>query len=290
VRRRTVLALCALLPLVACGAEPSGGSPAVREVEDATGAVVRLRKDVRRVVTTLPGLTQTVIALGAQALLVGVSDQDKTADVAASVERLPVWPAIPAERVAALTPDLLLLDPTLSPQDLPALRRRFAFTFASDSTSLDGLARTFRRLGAALGRDDAAARLVASLETARANARVEDRPKVLLLTWADPPMALGPGSLLDDMLRTVGAENVAHDLPGPSRPLSSEVVRARAPEWILLTGGTFPESLRVSWADVPAVKAGRIVDVSGDDFVQAGPRTEQALKRLAEILSGRAPR
>lgn len=289
-RRRAFLLLVAALPLAACGGEPPGPDPAGREVRDATGVAVRLPRAVRRIVTTVPGLTQTVLRLDGPGRLVGVSDQDRGPDVPAGVARLPVWPAIPAERVADLRPDLLLVDGTLSPQDLPALRRRFPGTFACDSTSLDGLARTFRRLGEALGRETEADLLATALERARRETKALGKPRVLLLTWADPPMALGPGSLLDDMVRSVGAENVAFDLPGPSRAISSEVVRARAPEWILLTGGTLPESLRTSWADVPAVKDGRVVDLSGDDFVQAGPRTERALRRLAEILSGKAPR
>ena len=284
-RRRLVLVLAATL--AACGGDPPGADPAGRDVPDATGVVVRLPKEVRRIVTTVPGITQTVLALDGPGRLVGVSDQDKGPDVPAGVERIPVWPKISAERVAALAPDLLLVDPTLSPQDLPALRRRFPVTTACDSTSLDGLERTFTVLGLALSREREAARLVEDLRAARAHARVVGAPTVLLLTWADPPMALGPGSLLDDSVRQVGATNVAHDLPGPSRAISSEVVRARAPEWILLTGGTFPDALRTAWANVPAVRDGRVVDLSGDDFVRAGPGTARALHRLAEILSAR---
>ena len=296
VRRVLALAglLCAAAAPAACGGDPPGADPAGRDVADATGVVVRLPREVRRVVTTVPGLTQTVLALGARERLVAVSDQDAVgskdggAGDLAGLARIPVWPVISAERVAQAAPDLLLVDPTLSPQDLPALRRRFPVTFACDSTSLDGLERTFRALGLALSREAEAARLVDDLSDARAHARVAGSPRVLLLTWADPPMALGPGSLLDDAVRQVGALNVAHDLPGPSRPVSSEIVRERAPEWILLTGGTFPDALRTAWANVPAVKDGRIVDASGDDFVRAGPGTARALRRLAQVLS--APR
>jgi iron complex transport system substrate-binding protein len=285
VRRRALLVLIAASALTACGRSEPRVDPDARSVPDALGVAVRLPKTVRRIVTTVPGLTQTVIALDGPSRIVGVSNQDGAAEVPPSAERLPVWPAIPAEQVAALEPDLLLVDSTLSNQDLPVLRRRFPTTFACDSTSLDGLATTFARLGVALDRSKEAERLDLELRDARASAKVAGRPRVLLLTWADPPMALGPGSLLDGMLRSVGAENVAFDLPGPSRAISSEIVRERAPEWILLTGGTFPTALRTSWSAVPAVRDGRIVDASADEFVQAGPRTAAALRRLADILS-----
>jgi ABC-type Fe3+-hydroxamate transport system substrate-binding protein len=243
---------------------------------------------VRRVVATLPGLADLVEALGAGATLVGLSDRDEGRAEAPRAERVPTWPTIPAERVAALAPDLLLVDLTLSSGDLPALRARFPTTFACDSRSLDGLARTFLRVGEALERTPRAQELVAELARARATVRVEGSPRVLLLAQAEPTMALGPGSLLDDMLRAVGARNVAHDLSRASGEWPSETVRARAPEWILVTGGGFPDALRARWADVPAVRDGRVVDASADDLVRAGPRTARALERLARLLGGAA--
>jgi vitamin B12 transport system substrate-binding protein len=270
-------------------------------VRDALGHEVPLPSEARplRVVTTLPGLTETVVALGAKDLLVGVSVQDGETGAFPGVPTVATFPTIPAERVAALAPDLLLVDATLSPTDVPRLRARFPGTFACDSRSLDGLRTTFLRLGEALetppGRGeplrvpDAALRLVKDLDAARAEARVAKPVRVLLLGQAEPsPIALGPGSLLDDALKAVGATNVAEEMGRASGEYPSERVIARAPEVILVTGGTFPDSLRARWASVPAVKDGRVVDLRDDAFVRAGPRTAEALRRLAALLSGPA--
>jgi iron complex transport system substrate-binding protein len=251
-------------------------------VLDALGHEVRLPREVRRVVTTLPGLTEQVVALGARDRLVGVSAQDAGFRGIPAIE---AFPTIPAERVAALAPDLLLVDAVLSPTDVPRLRERFPGTFACDSRSLAGLRTTFLRLGEALGRTDDAARLALELDRATATARVGRPVKVLLLGQAEPsPIALGPGSLLDDMLRSVGAVNVAHDMGRASGEFPSERVIARAPDAILVTGGELSADLRERWASVPAVGNGWIVDLRGDEFVRAGPRTAGALLRLAEVL------
>lgn len=293
-RRRAALALVGCALLVACG----DGSPATkphaasdRVVRDATGVDVRLPAEVRRIVTTVPGLTATVKEMGAATRLVGVSDQDPKVGALADVPRIPVWPTIPAEAVAALRPDLLLVDRTLSSRDLPALRKRFPVTFATDSQTLDGVRLSFQRIGEALGRDVRARRLVDELDLARREAHVAGRPKVLLLTQTDPStMVLGPGALLDDMLRAVGGENVAWDLGRPSGDMPVETIRSRAPDWILLTGAVFTAALRERWASIPAVRDGHVFDLGGDDFVQAGPGTAGALRRLARILDGREPR
>ena len=91
-------------------------------------------------------------------------------------------------------------------------------------------------------------------------------------------------------VRAVGAENVAWDLGRPSGDMPVETIRSRAPDWILLTGATFTAALRERWASIPAVRAGHVFDLGADEFVQAGPRTADALRRLARILSGRESR
>ena len=258
-----------------------------RVVIDATGASVTLPIEVRRIVTTVPGLTDTIDRLGMGDRLVAVSAPERADGPHAALERIPVFPVIPAETIALLRPDLVLVDPTLSPRDIAPLRARFPCTFACDSRSLDGLRTTFVRLGAALGRAGEAKRLTDDLDAARAEAKIPGSPLVLLLSWAEPPsvIALGPGSLLDDMLRSVGARNLAADLGHASGPISSEAVVSGNPDWIVLTGATFSDDLRARWSTVKAVKRLRVIEAGGDDFVQAGPRTATALRRLARLLT-----
>jgi iron complex transport system substrate-binding protein len=287
------LVLCALAP--GCGdagddvPAPSAATP--RVVRDCAGAEVALPQEVRRVVTTVPGLTAMVEAMGMGTTLVGVSDRDRTTGALASLPRIPVYPTIPAEAVAVLEPDLILVDRVLSGRDVDALRARFPRTFVTDAShTLDRLRETFLRVAEALGRPHRGRVLAEELDAARRRARVEGRPRVLVLGQVDPlpPYAIGPKGLLGDMVVALGAENVAWDLPTPSAPIQSEVVVERAPEWILHTGGTVPQALLDAWASVPAVASGRIVELRDDAFLQGGPQTARALERLAAILS--APR
>lgn len=299
--RLAVVGATALLALAGlfggCGEGTRGpgavapGAPS-RVVADCTGAKVTLPPTVRRIVTTAPGLTSLVVALGHGTALVGVSDQDPRTGALADLPRLPVYPSVPAEAVAVLEPDLVLVDQVLSGRDAAALRARFPQTFVTDaSQTLDRLRETFLRVADALDRPRLGRDLAAELDEARRLHRVEGRPRVLVLGQVEPlpPYAIGPRGLLGDMVAAVGGENVAWDLGLPSGPIASEVVLARRPQWILHTGGTFPATLRSAWASVPAVADGRVVDVGGDDFMQGGPRTAKALARLAAILGGARP-
>lgn len=296
--RRAALAGAALGALLAvgCGDAPTPrtapAAAGARVVVDCAGARVTLPATVDRIVTTAPGLTALVVALGGGAALVGVSDQDRREGALAGLARIPVYPSVPAEAVAVLEPDLVLVDRGLSGRDADALRARFPVTFVTDaSRSLDRLRETFLRVAEAVGRPRRGEDLARELDAARRLHRVEGRPRVLVLGQVDPPppYAIGPGGLLGDMVASVGAENVAWDLGMPSGPLASEVVVARAPEVILHTGGAFPDALRRAWRSVPAVREGRVHDIGDDLYMQGGPRTAEALARLAALLRG-APR
>ena len=282
----------AVAALGACGGADRPSRPRPRVARDATGAPVRLPAEVRRVVPTLPGLTETVIALGARSLLVGVgaADAGLPGFDLEGLPRVPVFPEISAEALASLDPDLVLVDATLSPVDVGPLRRRFEGVFVADSRTLDGLRTTFERLGEALSREAEASRLVADLDRARREARAEGSPGVLLLAQSEPPHALGPGALLDDVLRAVGARNALADLGAPSKEVSWERVIEAAPAWIVLTGpeAAMSPALLARLSVVPAVASGRIA-LAPDDLQRAGPRLARAMERLAKVLSGTLP-
>lgn len=287
-----LLGVCLLL--ASCGGEPRtrgpASRPAAREVVDCSGVRVALPASISRIVTTAPGLTSIVEALGMGSALVGVSDQDRRGGALDALPRLPVYPLVPAESVAVLEPDLVLVDRVLSGRSATALRERFPVTFVTDaSTTLDRLRETFLRVAEAVDRPTRGRGLADALDDARRRARVEGSPKVLVLGQVDPlpPYAIGPRGLLGDMVNAVGARNVAWDLPAPSGPIASEVVVARAPDWILHTGGRLPDALRAAWASVPAIAEGRVADLGQDEFLQGGPHTASALVRLAALLSGR---
>jgi iron complex transport system substrate-binding protein len=280
----------------ACGGEPSSSpkTAETRVVKDCAGVEVRLPAIMHRVVTTVPGQTAMVVAMGMGTTLVGVSDQDHTEGSLASLPKIAVYPTIPAESVAALSPDIVFVDRVLSGKNVDALRERFPCTFVTDSAhTLDRLRETFLRVGEALGVLHRGRLLAEELDVARSKAKVVGRPRVLVLGQVSPPppYAIGPQGLLGDMVNAVGAENIAWDLPSASGSIVSEVVVSRAPEWILFANGPFPDALRRAWGSVPAVAtepSKHIVDISADDFQQGGPNTAQALERLAAILSGRS--
>ena len=264
-----------------------------------------------RIVSTLPGITEMLDHLGAAHALVGVSPWCDVPAGADDPARISVQP-LDTEALIAAKPDLVILDRRLHLRDLAKVQQRADRVLLLETSrslphlvqSIEVLARVIAgRVGRAQGLE--ARRAEVAAVTAKAAAfrtryealmgRIDSSwpdgpPRVLVLGGWDPLYAMGPGSLLDDLLRICGATNIACDLPtDASGPFQSELVLAREPDWILTPKETMPERMRTRWEHVPAVKHGRLAPAWADDVVRGGPRILDALERLDAVLRGREP-
>ncbi len=107
---------------------------------------------VRRVVTLAPSLTDTVLALGAQEVLVGVSSFDQRPEVRA-LPRVGGFVDPSVEAVAALKPDLVLVQPSPGNRGpVQALASLGISVLALRLSSVDDVLAGLRATAAALGR------------------------------------------------------------------------------------------------------------------------------------------
>jgi ABC-type Fe3+-hydroxamate transport system substrate-binding protein len=134
----------------------------------------------------------------------------------------------------------------------------------------------------------------AAFDTALAAASAEGHrpaaPRVLILVWEQPPMTLGRGSFLSELVERAGGENLFGDIPSSSAPISIEAVSARDPD-LILTAAAGPASIadRPEWQVVRAVRERRFLHISGTEYDRPGPRSPQAIRRLAAHLREAVP-
>ncbi len=253
----------------------------------------------RRIVSLVPSVTEMLFAIGAGPQVVGVSSFDK---VPAEVEtRVRVGALLDpdVERILSLKPDLVV---TYGSQD--TLRKQlFRAGIQTYVYRHGGLADTFATLRdlAPLTGDDRAEQLARALE-ARINAiraRVKGRPapRTLLVFGREPGAirqvyASGGTGFLHDMLEAAGGANVFADVARESVQASTELLLTRRPEAILeirtreMNPGTVDAERRAWQAlpSIPAVRANRILVLSGDHFVVPGPRVADAVEAVARAL------
>lgn len=201
------------------------------------------------------------------------------------------------EAVVAREPDLVVFYESAS--NAQAIDRLGALGIRSVSFRLDRI-EDFRRTVPAL------AALTGTTATADSALAVFDRdlaassspaspassaPTVLILVWDNPPIVIGAGSFLSELVTLAGARNVFADIDRASVQVSIETIAARDPDLVLVTGNELPPPFaeRPEWRVVNAVRARRFLAVDGTEFAWPSFRTPAAVRELRAALE-RAPR
>ncbi len=264
------------------------------EITYGNGSKVTVPTRPQRVVSLLPGITEMWADLDGVEHLVGVTEHCDFPDAVHAIREVGVYP-LDVESILELQPDLVLVDRTYFRTTLASMADRLPAVLPLESsrslphllTSFDMLARVAatpraRRKSVRFRQD--AENLVKEIGS-RAPA---PPPRVLLVAQWDPLNVLGPGALLDDLLRICGCVNVACDLPHPSGPFDEELVLTRMPDWILSDASAVPDAIAARWKSVPAIAGNRTASFRANDLVRGGPRVLDALRRLDLVLRGEA--
>jgi iron complex transport system substrate-binding protein len=248
---------------------------------------------VRRVVSLNPSLTAIALALGAREQLVGVDDYSARAPGAAGLPTVGGLYDPSLEAVIALAPDLVVLVPSTEQRGFrERLTTLGVACLALDPVSFDDVLAAIAKLGATLGRERAAAARVDSIRRTRARVAAAAHPlpvlRGVLVLQRDPLFVAGAGTFVDDMLRTLGIENLAAAQPGRWPRLAREWLLAAGPELILdASPGTEPAAgYWARWPSLPAVQRGAIFDIPEGVSTLPGPDLDEALLVLAAAARG----
>lgn len=259
-------------------------------VRDDFGGTVALAPIPQRVVSLNPTTTELIFALGGAARLVGRSRWDEWPAAAKQIPALgdAIQPSI--ERVLAARPDLVVL--YAAPGNRSAYDRLRAAGVRAVALRIDHIAQfesAARLLGRMLGSAGAGERVAdsvaATLDRVRNATRDLPRPSVVWPVSASPPIVIGGGSYMSELLDIAGARNVYGTMRAPSPVVSLEDVVARNPDIVIRGGDDNPSSAwNTTWSVVPAVRAGHVVRVSTDLVSRPSVHLGEAAVALARAL------
>ena len=287
--RALSLAFCAAL-LGACAAPRAVGTAAIVLADDA-GDTLRLNAPATRIVSLVPATTELLFAIGAGPELVGRTRWDIWPPAALQVPDVGDGLDPNLEAVLARKPDLVVL--YRGAGTAAAVSRLHTLGVPALGVRTDQLAdvpRVAYLLGAATGHIAAADSLGHAFDRQLDSVSVPSaspslRPSVLLLAWDDPPLTIGAGSFLDEIVGRAGGRNLFHDVAAPSGPVSIEAIAARDPD-VILTLGSGPPRIadRPEWRVVRAVRERRFIQMPGAEFSQPSPRSPEAIAELRAAL------
>jgi iron complex transport system substrate-binding protein len=257
--------------------------------------------DAPRMISLAPSLTESLVFVGARDRLVG-----KT--------RFCLWPAGAVEQITvvggmadpsvetllALRPDVVVATP-MTPR--PVVQRLEALGLQVrmfDQRGIDGVLADLATLSA-LARVDATARIealmqrVTRLKAALATIPESARPAVLVLYGLDGLHSAGTGTFPSDIIAAAGGHNVVAAANSTWPTLAIEQIVAWDPEVILVTADHLGDEPRVRagiaalptrpvWSGLRAVRNDRVLLVGDSALSIPGPRTVDAVERLAREL------
>jgi iron complex transport system substrate-binding protein len=257
-----------------------------------------------RIVCLTEETTETLYLLGEDARIVGISGFTVRPPRARREKpRVSAFTSAKIDKIIELKPDLVLGFSDLQADIAAELIRSGIEVHVFNHRSVAEILRMIATLGGMVGCSGSAAVLIeqleAGVETIRASAaRLARRPRVYFEEW-DEPLISGI-RWVSELVGIAGGDDVFPELAreslGKNRIIADplEVVR-RAPDIIFGSwcGKKFrPEivSARAGWADVPAVKSGRLYEVKSSIILQPGPAAlTDGLAELHSKIMGSFP-
>jgi iron complex transport system substrate-binding protein len=245
----------------------------------------------QRIVSLVPGLTESICTLGACARLVGT---DRYSNWPAEVQALPKLGGLDdaqVERIAALRPDLVLAAPSArAVQRLQALGLRVVVLH---TRSHQDVRHNLLRLGTELG-DEARAKQVwlhIEQQMTEAAARVPQalHGRSVYFEVESSPYAAGPASFIGETLARLGLRNIVPASLGPFPKLSPEFVVRAQPDIVMgETRNLQDMARRPGWAALRALQRQQVCSFATERYevlVRPGPRMGLAALQLADCLS-----
>ncbi len=266
-----------------------------RTLMDEVGRRVQIPREVNRVVSLAPNLTEIVFALGDGSRLAGDTDFCDYPPEAVQKPHVggPVNPNL--EEIVSLKPDLVLATKSINRREtVDALDRIGLPVYVTDPHSVEEMIASVEHLGGALGAEKSAATLAGNLRERLADldhrlAGAAPR-RVLFVVWTNPLISVGRDTFIADALRRAGGRSVVDTKAEWPHVSLEEIVRLQ-PEVLVFAsahaGSTRRDidelRTRPGWKNLDAMQHGNVVVVS-DAINRPAPRMVDAIERLARAL------
>jgi iron complex transport system substrate-binding protein len=222
------------------------GYPLLEEKErtliDDLGQRVKLKGDVKRIVSLVPTNSELVCLLDCELLKGGTRYDRFPEELVKRVKEKKIEiigggfdPSL--EKIVEIGPDLILTDGPSQQRVVLPLKRMGYPVFSLYPQDIEGIQKGFLLLGEILERQARAKTIVDEVEKGlkeiQKRTRQVKRKRVYVQTWSDPMITVGQASFSQWLLSLAGGVNVFEDMPFDSGKVSAEWIIQRNPEVLI---------------------------------------------------------
>jgi iron complex transport system substrate-binding protein len=289
----SVLVTLALLLCLGCATQSPPGN-----IVDGLGRSVTIEKIPQRIVSLSPSNTEILFALGLGDKVVGVTEYCDYPEAAKTKPQVGGFSTVDIEKVVSLEPDLVLASRIHSKTVIPALEKLNLTVVALTPSSLPELLDSITMVGKITGQNKEASELINNLST-RIEAVADkiktlppdEMPRVFYITWHDPLMTAGTGTLADYVISSAGGQNIALDISG-DKAINLETVIYRDPQ-VIVASVDMGSGEDLPWQylqteprlkNTQALLNDRIYKIDGNLIHRPGPRIVDALEQMAQFI------
>lgn len=257
-----------------------------------------------RIVSTAPGITEILFALGLGDRVVGVTEYCAYPPEVRKLPKIGSYITPNMEVIVSLRPDIIFVQRTAI-HDAAKFAPLRLQTIEVELERVPDIYAAIQTIGNAAGIPDRARSLVGSIQKQLADIRkrVEGRPRTpaMFIVGRIPGklegiIAAGGQSYISEMIEVAGGRNILADSKVAYPKVLHEELLARNPHVIIDMGehadasGLTPAqiasevALYKRYPTIPAVRNNRIHIVSSAAFVVPGPRVVECARRIAALL------
>lgn len=250
-----------------------------------------------RIISLSPNTTEILFAMGLGDKIVGVTNFCNYPEEVKKKPKIGGMSNPSLEAVVSSKPDIVVMTTDGNPKEFEERLRSLKIrTYVFKARRLSELPLGIRELGLALDVKDKAEILAKEIEgtmnkvvhSSLITHHSSPKKKVLFIIWPEPLIVAGPGTLIDDVITLLGAENIAAKAKTSYPKYSIEEIIRQSPDVIFVGKGhtdikEVSENLLKRIALVPAVKYNAVCYMS-DSIYRLGPRVVQGIKEMAICL------
>ena len=246
----------------------------------------------KSIVALSPSAAEILFAVGAGDQVSAVSE---FTDYPAEAATKPVvggfdGKTLSIETIMSFKPDLVYLTEGMHNFLIATLESNGIAYYISKGESIAYVEKEILDVGKLTGHDKEAKKVVEDMEKKlkKATGRKGGAVKVYYEVWNAPYMSVGTTSFINDVIVKAGGENIFGDLTDAYPMVSEESIISREPAVIIIPASTGMNAsavgLRNGWADIPAVKNGKVFVVDDNVYTRPGPRIADVVLELSELL------
>jgi iron complex transport system substrate-binding protein len=267
-------------------------------IKDALGNKVVIEKKPEKIVSLIPSNTEIAYSLGLGKEVVGVSDFDNYPEDVTKKEKIG-GQEINLEKIISLKPNLVLAHASSAHNSKEGLQQLndagITVLVVNDAQNFAQVYDSISMVGKATGETKKADEIIKGMKDKLAAIKekageIKAKKKVFVEVSPAPEIYTpGKNTFMDEMIRSINAENIANDQKGWVK-IDQEAMIKRNPDIIITTYGYYVKNpaeqvlSRQGWENVSAVKNKQVIDIDSDRVTRSGPRIVEGVEDLAKAV------